>query len=92
MDVAMAVAALAVELGAHCVLMENVPRFGRSVQWACAARLLQRNGFGTDMAEVDSARLGLPQRRRRVITFSVQGGVACSVAVRAGECDACCVA
>jgi DNA (cytosine-5)-methyltransferase 1 len=56
------------------VIVENVPPFIASMQWARLKRAMQRMGFSVCIWELEAAQFGTPQRRRRVFTVASRRG------------------
>jgi DNA (cytosine-5)-methyltransferase 1 len=56
------------------VVVENVPPFLVSRQWARLKRALQAMGFSVCAWELEAAQFGIPQRRRRAFTVASRRG------------------
>ncbi len=57
------------------VIVENVPPFITSVQWARLKRGLERMGFAVSVWELEASQFGTPQRRRRAFTVASRRGL-----------------
>ncbi|MCR5876591.1 DNA cytosine methyltransferase [Phenylobacterium sp. J426] len=60
---------------AKVVVIENVPPFLRSPQWALLTRRLRRLGYGIETWELNAYDFGTPQLRRRAFTVASKVGV-----------------
>ncbi|MFJ8253270.1 DNA cytosine methyltransferase [Streptomyces sp. NPDC094466] len=57
------------------LLLENVPGLGRDRRFPELLRLLADIGYTTSATTLDAADLGVPQRRRRFISFAVRNDI-----------------
>ena len=55
-------------------IIENVPSARSTPQWAAMRATLRLGGYNLEEAVVDAAKLGVPQRRRRVFLVATAGG------------------
>lgn len=57
------------ELSPPFFIMENVPRAERAGAFQNAVKMLRESGYVVDYTVLDASRCGVPQRRKRLLTF-----------------------